>query len=105
MKFHLRLLIAAAALAAAIAVGAISVSQANARAATTTRVPNVTGKRLDIAERQLEARGLIPVEKGGGIFGIIVKADWVVCIQTPSAGRSVRAGSHVTVFASRPGRC
>ena len=65
----------------------------------------MTGSYLNVAENRLAASHLIPVEKGGGIFGIIIKADWQVCIQSPSPGRTVAVGSRVTLFVSRPGRC
>jgi beta-lactam-binding protein with PASTA domain len=47
-------------------------------------VPDVTGKRLDVAEDTLDALGLRYRTAGGGAFGIIVRSHWYVCEQTPS---------------------
>jgi beta-lactam-binding protein with PASTA domain len=105
VKVHLRLPIACAVTLAAVTAGIVSVAPAHARAASTVRVPKVTGLYLNVAETRLEARGLIPIDKGGGIFGIVIKADWQVCFQTPRAGARVHRGSKVTVFVSRPGNC
>jgi beta-lactam-binding protein with PASTA domain len=94
------------AVVATVASAAIAAIAGPASASNSSvRVPNVTGRNLAVAENQLMANRLIPVEKGGGIFGIIVKSDWQVCVQTPSAGRAVAPGSKVTVFVSRPGNC
>jgi PASTA domain len=49
----------------------------------------------------LHARGLKVRERGGGVFGIIVKSGWVVTDQTPRAGKRVRRGSRVTVYVDR----
>jgi hypothetical protein len=38
--------------------------------------------RLDRAERKLRRLGFRIKEQGGGLFGIIVKADWVVVHQS-----------------------
>jgi beta-lactam-binding protein with PASTA domain len=49
-------------------------------------VPNVTGKRLDVAVDRLEDLGLEYDLLGGGTFGVVVKANWYVCEQHPSGG-------------------
>jgi len=93
---------------ALVLVSATTVAVAGTRSARTTaslRVPRVQGLRLDIAEAMLRLRGLRPVEHGGGYFGIVVKHNWQVCIQSPAAGRVVSAGSRVSVFVTRPGEC
>jgi len=48
-----------------------------------TKVPDVTGQRLDDAEDVLDAAGLRYRTVGGGIFGIVVRSHWVVCRQVP----------------------
>jgi beta-lactam-binding protein with PASTA domain len=63
-------------------------------------VPDVTGNRLDVAEDTLDASGLRYRAVGGGSFGIVVRAHWTVCRQSPRA--SVSATS-VTLFVAR--RC
>lgn len=49
-------------------------------------VPNVTGQNLDQAEGTLSAHGIGDNVYGGGTFGIVIKSDWTVCSQSPSAG-------------------
>ena len=105
MRFSLRLVFASAIALIAVLTAGTSVGGATRHQTASVRVPNVTGLYLDVAERRIRAAHLIPVEKGGGIFGIVIKADWQVCIQTPQGGRHVARGSRVTVFVSRPGRC
>ena len=89
-------------LALSLAVGNVA---ARPTAGTSVRVPRVTHLRLDAAEAKLRARGLRYVEKGGGYFGIVVRHNWQVCFQSPSAGRHVARRTKVTLFVSRPGQC
>lgn len=49
-------------------------------------VPDVVGKRLDVAESDLKDAGYDTEEVGGGTFGIVVKSNWTVCETEPSAG-------------------
>jgi beta-lactam-binding protein with PASTA domain len=49
-------------------------------------VPNVTGKRLDVAVDRLEDIGLEYDLLGGGTFGVVIKANWYVCEQHPAGG-------------------
>jgi hypothetical protein len=55
-------------------------------------MPNVTGQRLDLAERNLQRAGFDPNKitiVGGGLFGVVVKSNWQVCSQTPAPGKVV----------------
>jgi beta-lactam-binding protein with PASTA domain len=61
-------------------------------------VPDVTGKRLDVAEDTLDASGLRYRTAGGGAFGIIVRSHWYVCEQIPTP--NVRA-TNVTLTVAR----
>jgi hypothetical protein len=54
------------------------------------RVPDVTGKRLDVAEDTLDASGLRYRTAGGGAFGIIVRSHWYVCEQIPAPHRMAK---------------
>jgi hypothetical protein len=58
-------------------------------------VPNLVNVELDRAEAQLGALGLAYKAVGGGIFGIVLPADWTVCSQHPAAGTRVARGSSV----------
>ncbi len=49
-------------------------------------VPDVRGKRLDVAEERLDAAGIGYEEVGGGTFGIVVRSNWSVCDQNPKPG-------------------
>ena len=53
---------------------------------TPHRVPDLRGKRLDVAEERLDARGLDWEELGGGAFGVLVRSNWYVCEQEPGPG-------------------
>jgi hypothetical protein len=46
-----------------------------------TAPPDVVGNRLDLATSALEEAGYEPQVKGGGLFGVIVERNWVVCFQ------------------------
>ena len=58
-------------------------------------VPNLINVELDNAEAKLQADGLTYTTVGGGIFGIVVTADWTVCSQHPAPGSRVAKGSSV----------
>jgi hypothetical protein len=64
-------------------------------------VPDETGERLDVAEDDLDGAGLNYTEIGGGTFGIVVKSNWTVCEQKPSAGSKVREGARVKLIVDR----
>jgi beta-lactam-binding protein with PASTA domain len=51
-------------------------------------VPDLRGERLDVAERQLDDRGLDFERVGGGALGIVVRSNWQVCDQEPAPGRT-----------------
>jgi hypothetical protein len=84
----------AAALALVGAVPAASSSASSPTAHATSQAPNVRCQRLDRAERKLHRLGFRTRERGGGLFGIVIKADWVVVHQT-------QRGSTVTLTAGR----
>jgi hypothetical protein len=65
-------------------------------------LPNVTGKRLDVAESILDDRGIVYEEIGGGTFGIINRSAWVVCEQQPKPDTKTR---RVKLIVDRPGEC
>ena len=50
---------------------------------------------LDHAEADLQADSLDYTTVGGGMFGIVVTADWTVCSQHPGPGTGVAKGSSV----------
>lgn len=54
-------------------------------------MPDVIGKRLDVALSDIERAGFsADVEVvGGGTFGVIDESNWLVCEQVPAAGLAV----------------
>jgi len=65
-------------------------------------VPSVIGLRLDVAESDLDDLGITYQEIGGGVFGVIVSSNWVVCQTQPSAGDKAEK---VKLIVDRPGDC
>jgi len=55
---------------------------------THAAVPDVTGERLDLAQRHLNDAGFKYEAIGGGTFGIVVESNWTVCSTEPAAGAS-----------------
>ena len=66
--------------ATASTAGELAKGEPSAHAAR--KAPNVRCMRLDRAERKLRRAGFHIREHGGGLFGIIIKADWVVVHQS-----------------------
>jgi hypothetical protein len=64
-------------------------------------VPRVVHKRLDAAKARIRGAGLRPKAIGGGIFGIVVEHNWVVCGQSPRAGAHRARGSVVKLYVAR----
>jgi hypothetical protein len=58
--------------------------------AKTRTVPSgLVNHRLSVVERKLDAKGIGFKTKGGGLFGIVVKGDWGVCVTQPAAGKPI----------------
>jgi hypothetical protein len=75
-------------LTALTAVAVASPMVAPAIASASNHAPNVRCTRLDIAERIVASRGFRYVQRGGGLFGIVLRSDWVVVHESQS-GRTV----------------
>jgi hypothetical protein len=54
------------------------------------RVPQVEGKRLDVAQELLDDAGVGYEVIGGGTLGVVVRSNWEVCEQRPRAGRKAK---------------
>jgi hypothetical protein len=61
-------------------------------------VPDLSGARLDNAERMLDRFGVHHDTSGGGTFGIIDRGNWTVCTTTPAAGTPLTPDSSVKLF-------
>ena len=70
-------------LATALVAVALVLAAVACGSTTPRKVPDVTGKRLDVAEDTLDVLGLRYRTAGGGVFGIVVRSRWVVCGQAP----------------------
>jgi hypothetical protein len=50
------------------------------------QVPDVEGKRLDVAQELLDDAGLGYEVIGGGLLGVVIRSNWEVCEPRPRAG-------------------
>jgi hypothetical protein len=66
---------------------------------TTAVMPDVTGKRLDVAKSTIRDAGFEDEVKvdGGGVFGVLNESNWEVCDQTPAAGAAVSGAPRLTI--------
>lgn len=62
-------------------------------------MPDVGGKRLDVALSDIEGAGFQDKVDvlGGGVFGIVDKSNWEVCEQTPAPGAPLTKAPRLTV--------
>src|SRR3954468_24840570 len=62
-------------------------------------MPDVTGKKLDVAKSAVKDAGFEGEVKvdGGGLFGVIKESNWEVCNQSPAAGEVVPDAPRLTV--------
>jgi beta-lactam-binding protein with PASTA domain len=63
-------------------------------------MPDVSGKRLDIATSDLKGLGVdedIVEVVGGGAFGVIDESNWTVCDQEPGAGEKLESAIRLVV--------
>lgn len=68
-------------------------------------MPDVTGKNLEVALSDIARAGINDEVEviGGGLFGVVDEANWLVCVQEPVAGQAVTAIPRVTVERSCDG--
>jgi beta-lactam-binding protein with PASTA domain len=62
-------------------------------------MPDLVGKRLDIALSDVERAGFDDEVEvvGGGVFGVVDESNWTVCSQEPASGRAISSPPRVTV--------
>jgi len=62
-------------------------------------MPDVTGKKLDVAKSAIKDAGFEDEAKvnGGGVFGVIKESNWEVCDQSPAAGEVASDAPRLTV--------
>lgn len=50
---------------------------------------DLVNERLDVAETELNEKGVGYNEVGGGSLGIVVKSNWIVCQTRPAVGQPI----------------
>lgn len=62
-------------------------------------MPDVKGKKLDVAKGAIKAAGYDDDVKvdGGGLFGVVNESNWEVCEQSPAAGENVSGAPRLKV--------
>lgn len=62
-------------------------------------MPDVVGKRLDVALSDVERAGFDDEVEvlGGGTFGVIDESNWTVCTQEPASGTELFSAPRITV--------
>ena len=98
-------LFALAGLGAAAFVEVPSLDDGGGGAPSEVAVPDVIGDPLDVAERELRDAGLRSNRVGGGLFGVIIAAEWDVCDASPEPESTARPGSTVDLLVDRPDVC
>jgi Protein kinase domain len=66
-----------------------------------SRVPDLSGARLDHAEQLLDRFGVGHDTSGGGVFGIIDSGNWTVCATTPPSGAVLTPDASVKLYVDR----
>jgi hypothetical protein len=72
--------------------------------ASVPTMPDVVGKRLDVANSDIERAGIDGETEilGGGTFGVVDDSNWTVCEQLPAAGSPVNSPPRLIVDRSCP---
>jgi Protein kinase domain len=70
---------------------------ATALAPAHSRVPDLTGARLDLAEQFLDRNGIRYETDGGGLLGVIIPENWTVCASDPGSGARLGTDAAVTL--------
>ena len=66
-------------------------------------MPDVVGRKLDEAERELRRHEIAYVTDEGDVFGVVVPSVWEICETRPAAGTRVRRSARLR--AALPGTC
>src|SRR3954462_10159799 len=98
MRLGLRNLVAVAVVVTALA-GCVGGGKSASPPNTTTVMPDVKGRQLDVALSDIKRVGFEDKVEviGGGTFGIVDKSNWTVCDQLPAAGQALKDAPRLTV--------
>jgi len=79
-----------------LVVGVVGCSSGGGVAST---MPDVTGKRLDVAKSDIKRAGFEEKVEvlGGGTFGVVEESNWLVCEQLPATGEAIEDSPRLTV--------
>ena len=66
-------------------------------------MPDVVGRKLDEAERELRRHEIAYVTDESDVFGVVVPSVWEICETRPAAGTPVRRSARLR--AALPGTC
>jgi hypothetical protein len=86
-------------LVVALVIAALTMGMAGCSREAAPTMPDLVGKRLDVAISDVKRAGVrddVGVQ-GGGTFGILDKSNWTVCSQEPAAGNTITAAPRITV--------
>lgn len=83
----------------ALILGLAGCGGSDQEAATSTVMPDVVGRQLDVALSDIKSAGFEDKVEvtGGGTFGIVNKSNWQVCDQSPAAGLELKGAPQLTV--------
>lgn len=86
-------------LACTLAAFAIALPLAGCAEEEPASMPDVVGKRLDVAKSDVERAGFDDEIEvlGGGTFGVVVESNWTVCSQEPASGAAVSSAPRLVV--------
>jgi len=78
---------------------AVALLLAGCSAGAAVTMPDVVGKRLDVAISDVKRAGSDKEVEvlGGGLFGVIDKSNWTVCSQEPANGTVLSSAPRLTV--------
>ncbi len=78
---------------------ALSLSLIGCSGDETSTMPELVGKRLDVALSDIERAGFDDEVEvlGGGMFGVVDESNWTVCSQEPTSGSDITSPPRVTV--------
>lgn len=86
-------------IAAALAAAALALTLSGCSEGAPVTMPNVVGKKLDIAKSDVQRAGINDDAEvlGGGVLGVVVESNWTVCSQEPAGGSPITAPPRLTV--------
>jgi hypothetical protein len=64
-------------------------------------MPDVIATSLPAAKAEVKAAGYDTKVKGGGLFGVVVEANWTVCATDPPAGSPASPGTTANLVVAR----